>query len=466
MSRPIPNKDLGRFGTVVVERNSRADEDGSSPTTFRCQWRPDHGIWTSFLDQVEFSLEFEMDCIVREDGVRRFNPSTGPFWTICRATILGDLILDVSGRTRAKDDVYTASAIQLWMIAPKLREFFNRRFKRLSDLVVPRGSRLHHNDVLPDGLGIPPGSACRRWTPTKLLKVGKEAAEHENQRPNAETCIQYGVHEAAKFDPLDRHELTTSNVRRILRHCLFDLGPSESAVDRKTRRLVRDRFIRTVQKHGDLTSAAFQRWLHDDFNNIAHQISKKTRSGGPLDRAVVRQAIVEETFEAHFAVARAMDHGMRAFAASLPTPLTKKERAIFGIWYLSQPWLGGLTLVMLRSHFPSLKPAILDVVNDLDSVEAKGVLVRLLQFYGQMASNRRDADRDAKQRQHARNVEGRPARLVAHRSNAIDSGAPRSADAINAIIEHVVESRQLNCSCRKAGQWTIASGASSVVLLN
>jgi hypothetical protein len=419
-------------------------------------WRPNQRFWKRLLKEAAFPPGLAMNCDVWPDRTRHFFPGNGAIGTIVEGTILGDLILDASGRTKPENDVYSASAIQLWNIAPNLRELFSRRFKRLSDLEISHTARCGHNDVLPDRLGIPPESNARRWTTAELLRIGKEAAKRESQRLNTETCIQYGLYEAAKLDPLGPHELTESNVRRILRHCLFDLGPSQVAVDRKIRRLVRDRFIKAVQRHGRCSNAAFQRWIDKDFNNIVHQIAKKMRPGGPIDRAVVRQAIVEESFDAHFEVARAMDQGMKAFAASLPKPLTRKEKVIFATLYFGQPWLGGLTLMMLHSHFPALKPAILDVQNDPRSLEAHGTVIRLLQFYGEMAYKRREADREIKKRRFARNVDGRPARDVDRKINTLALRPTRDVRT-DTLVDDLVQMHSISCKCRRQGQWSMTA---------
>jgi hypothetical protein len=236
----------------------------------------------------------------------------------------------------------------------------------------------------------------------------------------------------------------------MLRFVLFDLGPA-NAVDKTTRRRVRDRFIEAVRRHRDDSHEAFQRWLTKNFDNVVHQISKKTKPDGPIDRVTVRQAIVEDSFESHFEVAESMDVGMKAFAASLRIPLNRDEKIAFATCYQSQPWLGGLTLLMLNAHFPFLRPAVIELLNDPRSTEARGTLVRMLLFYGEMASKRREADRDAKKRGLARNRAGRPAKYSAR---GVDALQPRR-DLTKEFVSHLRETRAINCKCSDGGCWSL-----------
>jgi hypothetical protein len=242
----------------------------------------------------------------------------------------------------------------------------------------------------------------------------------------------------------------------MLRQGLFDLGPSQVTVGGETRRLVQDRFIRTVQRHGKSSNEEFQRWMNEDFSNIVHQISKKKTSGGTIDRAVVRQAIVEETFGAYFTVAQAMDVGMRAFAASLSEPLSPKEKRIFASWYYLQPWLGGLTLMMLQHQFPLLKPAIIGTLNEPRSAEARGALIRLLLYYGEMTGKRREADRRAKQRALARNVRGRPAKSSASKIGTLRS-RPARDERVDVLLDQLVVTRQISCQCALKARWSLTN---------
>jgi hypothetical protein len=396
-----------------------------------------------------------MDCSLTPDGCRRFTPIEPNVDTVARGAIVGAAIRDASGLTRPVQDVYNASAIQLWQVAPHLGALFGRRFKRRSDLELSRGSSASHRDVLPDQLGVVPGSNSRRWTIAQLLKQGRKAAERAGRPLSQETCIQHGLHEAAKLNPVPPSELTKSKVRRMLRFGLFDLGPSPG-VDKTTRRRVRDRFIAAVRHHGDDSNEEFQGWLTKNFyDDVVKQIAKKKKPDGPINRITVCQAIVEDSFESHFEVAECMDVGMKAFAASLAKPLNRDEKAIFAICYHSQPWLGGLTLLMLHAHFAFLRPAVIELLNNPRSNEARGTLIRLLLIYGEMASKRREADRHAAKHRRARNHAGRPAKLSSRGVDASEARPPR--DLANELVTHLCETRAIICKCGVRARWFLCN---------
>jgi hypothetical protein len=456
MARPIAEGQLRLFGRIDTRPNEETAALASSRASCRCSWRPAGNLWKDVLKAGSFPLVLEMDCDLGADGIRRFTPPRGGIAIVMQSAILGSAILDRLGRTKPGNDAYEASAIQLWSNAPNLRELFGRRFKRHSDLDVSQKARGDHTDVLPDRLGIPYGRDARRWTVARLLRVGKEAATRERLPLSQETCIQCGLYESAKLDPVIPSKLTKTNVRGMLRQGLFDLGPSHAGLDRGTRRLVLQRFIETARRHGALSDEEFQRWMNEDFNNIVHQISKRKTSGGTLDRAIVRQAIVEETFDAYFAVGHAMDVGMRTFAASLDEPLAPMEKHLFSCWYYAQPWLGGLTLMMLHGQFALLRPAIIGVLNEPRSIKARGALIRLLLYYGEMTSKRREADRRAKQLALARNVSGRSATFDSSRVDTLRS-RPEWDERVNSLVDRLVADRRPTCNCAGTGRWRMAS---------
>jgi hypothetical protein len=455
MSHPLPIRHLRRFGSVQVYP-LEDDNQGSPPqSNHRYVWRPDPEIWSEVLRAGAFPLQLEMRCSLGANGCRFFTPIEPPVDTVARAAIIGAAIRDASGRTRAVQDAYNASAIQMWQVAPNLSELFARRFKRTSDLQLSQGSSASHRDVLPEQLGVVPvpGGNSRRWTIAALLKQGRKAAERDGRPVSDESCIQYGLYEAAKLHPIPASKLTKSKVRRMLRLGLFDLGPSND-VDKATRRRVRDRFIKAVQQHRNDSDVVFRRWL-TSFDNLVHQISKKKKPDGPIDRAIVRRAIVEDSFASHFEVAECMDVGMRAFAASLAKPLNRNEKATFALLYQSQPWLGGLTLLMLNAHFALLSPAITELLKNPRSTESRGTLIRMLLFYGEMASHRRAADRDAKKRGLARNTAGRPAK---HSGRGIEALAGRPELSLaKEIVRYLCEVRGIDCECHAGGRWFLVN---------
>ena len=84
---------------------------------------------------------------------------------------------------------------------------------------------------------------------------------------------------------------------------------------------------------------------------------------------------------------------MQAFLLTLPTPPTAGERAAFQAVYFKQAYLGGLPLVMLWHRFDFLRGALVDLLADPVDGRRIGVLLRLIQYYAEMAGKRREVDR-------------------------------------------------------------------------
>jgi hypothetical protein len=108
-------------------------------------------------------------------------------------------------------------------------------------------------------------------------------------------------------------------------------------------------------------------------------------------------------------LAQSIDACMRAFAAALQKPLTRKEKSLFARIYLAHRDSGKLPLVLLKDRFPVLKSAILDIWNKPGSRKAVGVLRRLIWYYAECVANRRAGDREYKRRSAQRNENHRPA---------------------------------------------------------
>jgi hypothetical protein len=157
---------------------------------------------------------------------------------------------------------------------------------------------------------------------------------------------------------------------------------------------------------------------------------------------------------------------MKTFAVSLPESLNRKEKRIFENCFCSQPWLGGLTLTMLDGkshyrgnderdgqfgHFSFLRPAILALLNNPLDLKARGALIKLLAYYGEMTNKRRTADRDAQRRRKGRNAAGRPPKDSAREMDKMAATADREAP-LKEIAEHLCEKLSVTCKCDRKRQ--------------
>jgi hypothetical protein len=145
---------------------------------------------------------------------------------------------------------------------------------------------------------------------------------------------------------------------------------------------------------------------------------------------------------------------MEAFSQALPSPLDERERRLFGALYFKSPHLGGLPLVLLRDRFGFLREAILDVFDAPGEPGPLGVLLRLLQFYEEMASERRAVDRGLKRREIHNRATGRVARIEVLDEEKSDEPAPGSGGLFLRIAVRLCSDRGVRCGCRNTGSWT------------
>jgi hypothetical protein len=118
----------------------------------------------------------------------------------------------------------------------------------------------------------------------------------------------------------------------------------------------------------------------------------------------------------------------------------------------------------VRERFGFLRGAILDVMAAPGEPGPVGVLLRLLQYYEEMASARRDVDRDYKRRARHRNASGRVALSLPLGAEPSGPGGGSSGDLFEEIGSRLCESRRVSCACAGGGDWGASlSGGGSVV---
>ena len=126
---------------------------------------------------------------------------------------------------------------------------------------------------------------------------------------------------------------------------------------------------------------------------------------------------------------------------------------MFEAIYFKQAYLGGLPLILLRDRFAFLKGAILDIFAAPGDPGPVGVLLRLLQYYEEMATVRREVDRGLKRREIHNRATGRVARDLPFDGEM--AGAPTAgSDAVfQKIVARLLEARGIHCPCLDEGAW-------------
>jgi len=178
------------------------------------------------------------------------------------------------------------------------------------------------------------------------------------------------------------------------------------------------------------------------------------KCGGPIAREVVRRSLLDLVFDAFTYVGDCVCLQMQALLQALPLPLAERERSLFEALYFKQDYLGGLPLILLRDRFPFLKEAILDIFAAPGDPGPVGVLLRLLQYYEEMDSARREVDRGLKRREIHNKATGQVARTVSLDDGMSGTSAAASNDLFGKIAAWLRDDRGINCLCTDAGTWT------------
>jgi hypothetical protein len=140
-------------------------------------------------------------------------------------------------------------------------------------------------------------------------------------------------------------------------------------------------------------------WFSGPKNSFVRQIAQQKRAAsGALDREVVRRMLLDLAWKAYTYTADALHTLMWVFQQLIPESLAGPERSRFERRFLKQPCLGQLPFFLLFERFPFLKGVWWTIEEGPDDREAVATLHRLLAYYGEMASARREKDRTVQAR--------------------------------------------------------------------
>lgn len=267
-----------------------------------------------------------------------------------------------------------------------------------------------------------------------------------NCDPNdPQTCIRLGLLEAARRNPLDIDHLTEQEALQWIRLSLFDIGPATEPIEAEVRNQVIERFLDVLEKHWELPTQEFNRWLYDGIDNVVHQVAKRKRGGGPITRAVVRQVILELVFESYQYIAVGLHVQMRAFAGALPEPLNEQEQAIFDATFIRQPLLGQLSLLLIHDQFDLLQEIVPEIWQQPNEPHLWRVLLQLLRIHAEMVSKKRESERRYKQ------VPRRSKQVPI--CKALPDKSAAADNEFKAIAAEIREARNAKCPCGSLLRW-------------
>src|SRR5262249_8373243 len=181
-------------------------------------------------------------------------------------------------------------------------------------------------------------------------------------------------------------------------------------------------------------AAEFAAWFAGPNNSLAGQIARrKLLPGGRLKQQVVRQALADLGWQAYRYIADCIQTVMKAVENVIPEPFTDSERACFERTYFNQTALGNLPLVLLYERFPFIKEIIWDFLHHPGDQQVVGILYRLLDWYGDMARNRRHVDKRIKERRPANRSEGERTPLAVPFQESAIAAESDESESQNAI---------------------------------
>lgn len=419
--------------------------------TSEYHWRPPDNSDSNL--PLGFSLS--LTALAARDGIRRFTPSQPLPSFILQASLAGQALLS-RRENLSRHQRYSYHAMRLlYQLAPKLREHLNRSFSRAQDLYVPRPGRITQDQasVLPANIGQDARGQGQPWTDGELIAHGREKARLAgDESADTAKCIRLGLLEAAWRNPMDTKSVTAAQARLVVRLALFDLGPADNSVDTATLETVEARLLHALDRHLADDTAAFNKWFFDNVDNIIHQIAKSKGEGGRIARTVVRQAILEIVFRAFTYVSQCVHSVMQDFREGICPELGADEQAHFDLLYLQQPCLAAMPLIMLFDRFDFLREIILELLERPTDRPLMGVLLRLLNYYGEMAAAKREGDRRYKRQLHHRNNQNRSAQVWSLESEQ-DRESKVDREPLQEIAGYHREKRVAKCKCKTTSHW-------------
>lgn len=408
----------------------------TKPITYT--WRPTTGQTEGFPE----SFQLQMEVLTDAAGERSFVP-VEPLPSFLLKASVGGLALLTKRYQLGKEMRFSYHVMRLlFQWSTLFRSYLSRSFAHRSDLYVGLGNNAKH--LLPANVGAHSSAQAASWTPNNLLEQGKRNCQ---KRPaTEEDRIRVGLFVAAQQLPLDPTKLSAAEASSIIQMALFDFCPSDKLTPQKEE-LLEVRLLEMLGKHNNLDTGRFRRWFLEDLDNIVHAISTR-KKGGELTREEVQTGLLDLAFRSYRYLGDCVAEQMRAFAAALPKPLSTTEQARFAGLYGPKPYWGGLPFVLLHDRFFFLQEAARAHWETPNDPQKAGVILRLLEWYGEMARQRREADRENKRR--------RGTKTFSMSDNDVPSASRRASlcgaeDWFVALFHNEGKT----CNCEDASSWIV-----------
>jgi hypothetical protein len=344
-----------------------------------------------------------------------------------------------------------------WLLFQRLlasREHLKSRLEHPKSLRISRTGRNFHGrrSLLPELVGRDSSGKGRSWSLDRLLDEGRmEADEQGVPHPTGIDCVRYGLLCAARRNPLC---LQPSDVLPLVRSALYEPSGGEN-ISSSTREAVIERVLMAIERQRDRDAEEFERWFQGPKNSFIGQIAKTQRSlGEVLERDTIRQVLFDESWLAYQAVADCVHTANYMVRRLITVPMNEFENRVFERMHMKQPCFGNLPSFILAERFPQLRPILTSVWEDEDNSKAMAIMHRLLAYYAEMATARRDADRLIKSRkdgEKGRATKPVEVELPSAELNAATPVPPMSANAelLEDLAEELASAEEINCGCQQ-----------------
>jgi hypothetical protein len=451
---PCAGRTSARYGEITTTPVEPTLFGEGGPLQVTCEpflmtWRPPARIH----ENLPGGFQLEFDVFVAADGTRSFVPVGGFGQFLPTAFLAGIAIRMLEEGLDEVDRNWCFARHQIFQRVRRMPEHLNRRFDTSRDLFVRKGGRGGGigRSLLPEGVSFDAATSKPVGIKERARRGRELALAAGLKNPTNPVAIHYGLVEAARMHPL---RLThDEDATRLMRTALFEESSIGPAPADKVIEIVMERLVTWIDRHLDLPRDQFDRAFFPGKSNFTKAIADQRRSrGGMLPRDDVRRAILQLGWQAYTEVGDAMVRCMNWLAAALPEPLCPNERRLFEQMYFPHGYLGGLPLALLVERAGFIKNVISELWDDPGDPLLIGTLHRLLDFYRQMVTDRREADCRFKKN---RRDDGQVAHTLSSQDwRAVETGsADDVSDAFGAVAEFLADRHGWRCT-HCGGDWS------------
>lgn len=429
------------YGQIIVEPFATSryrDREVPGPATQVVRWVPPVAL------KSRLPTGFGPELLAWEDqyGNSCFAPPAGAKTLVYQCQLCGLEVIRCR-RNLSPQQVFSYRVHHLvfsWLQARGAR--FRRSFSSTSDLMIKRRGRVDDAvHVLPLHLGRTADDCGGPWSVTQLMQVGILAARDEGiERPRPVEAIAYGLMAAAERNPLYVRDHEAASLMRMALYAPSD-GPVPSP---EVRDEVEARLCMAIEEHLDDSIDRFNNWFKGAHSNLVKSLANRKTGCGKLSQETVKRVLFDLGWEAYTAVSNCVHASMRWMGKCLADQLTPQSLTLFEQLYEPQPAFGDLPL-LLMDRGAIIQPAILRLLGAPHHRRQIAVFHRVLEYYKQMVTKRRQVDVQAKAA--ACRVVTQPRLTVARK--AIEALARTKLDLSTKCCEHFGSRLELQANDRR-----------------